>query len=235
MGLFLCYSENYQKIIILDYESVDSNQFKTLRNSIQDFGKLLNGKNSIFINAIKSSKNEKLKLLLPYIKNHVCFIFTNENLDFFTYHIQQSEMFDFQDFGSIAEEDILINAHHTNLNPNFTPFFKNVQFVIQGGRIDLLEDFVFVKKGTKLLKFQSEILRKLGMKTKRKKFDIVAIFEDGKFCSPEMKHEELEFLLQESIQDIFQVAKNAGYLIAEKIEIEEYESSSSDDFWSLFF
>jgi large subunit ribosomal protein LP0 len=241
--LFQAYSETYKNIIILDFQHVDSNQFKTFRNFIQDFGKLLTGKNSIFINAIKSSKNEKLKLLLPHIKNQICFIFTNEDLHFFNYCIQMTEMFSFQEPGSIAEEDIIIKSHNTYLEPHeYAQFFMGkVPFKIsQRYTIEFMEDFVFIKKGKKLEEIHCKILKLLGMETQRNKFDIIAIYEDGEiFGSPEKKDfkKEMDILLKESIENVFQIAKAADYLFVEKkIElIENEETSSEESLWSLFF
>jgi ribosomal protein L10 len=111
--LFGLYCEEYKNIFILNCCNVDANQFKDFRTKLENKGKLLNGKKSLFINAIKSIKNPPCSI--EHVKNQVCFLFTNESLEYVSKLIEKTKQFGFLESGMIAERDLFLKKQYTEL------------------------------------------------------------------------------------------------------------------------
>jgi ribosomal protein L10 len=237
--LFLAYSETYKNIIIIDHERVDSIQYKQMKTIVEKNGKMLNGKNSMFLNGIKLSKNENLKKLIPYIKNQICLIFTNKEVEFFEYHIRQLEYFVYQEIGTTVEEDIVIKAQSTNIEPNYMHLYTNsfpIPHKIRNGIIEFPKSFLLCKKGQKLERDHKKLLNKLEIKTQRKGFEIVVGFVDGEFQFP-IDFTNFDFLLEESLNCIDAIAYFADYYFESKKEFEfrELYSSEEENLLNLFY
>jgi hypothetical protein len=239
--LFLTYSESYKNIIVVDYEKVDANQYKKLKRIAEENGKLLNGKKTVLINTIKSSKNEKLKLLIPYMKNHICLIFTNCDVQFFEFQIHQLEHFVYQEIGTIDEKDIVIEPQITYIlatTEDCTHLVnKQIYFSVRYGYIEFHQHDILCKKGEKLGNIEHKILRELGMKTQRIGFDFVVGLIDGELLFVK-DYEGFDSLLKESLQNIFQVYCYANNLVKPKPEKEivlNYSSQEEEDGFGYLF
>jgi ribosomal protein L10 len=237
---FRTYSESYKNIIVVDYEKVDPNQYKKLKRIAEENGKLLNGKNTVLINTIKSSKNEKLKLLIPYMKNHVCLIFTNCDVQFFEFQIHQLEHFVYQEIGTIVEKDIVIEPQITYISATTEDCAhlvnKQICFSVRYGTIEFHQHVILCKKGEKLGNIEHKILRELGMKTQRIGFNFVVGLIDGEFL---FLKDFLEFdsLLKESLQNICQVSCYANVIEPkpEKEIVLNYSSQEEEDGFGYLF
>jgi ribosomal protein L10 len=185
--IFELYCEEYKNIFILECLNIDSNQFKEFRTLLENKGKLLNGKKSVFIQAMKS---KDILNLIQFVKNQVCFLFTNENIEFVSELILKTKQFVFLEKGTIAERDLFLKKQYTDVFPSEFKEFADLEvpFKIRRGRIFIFKKFLLCEKGKKLNEKQVIVLKKLEKKIQIQSFKLVVACCEGILWTPEVEY-----------------------------------------------
>ena len=213
--MFNSYVKNYDTILLLNYDKVGSKQFQHLRKSLNNNSVILNGKVAVFRKAIEMNEEKNLKKIIPHLKNHVCFLFTNES--YFTISKLIEETYDFRtaEIGDIPKEDVIVYPHETGLDPSNVCHMtvNGIHMRIRRGLIEIVNQVTIVDAGEKLKYHQASLMKELGMKLKTQ-FEIELIYQKGNIYPIdilECQDDYIHNLLLESIKNIAVVSLETNY------------------------
>eukprot|EP01080_Neovahlkampfia_damariscottae_P007640 gene7640-11962_t len=213
---FSIYCNIYDKIVLLDYDRITGTQFLDFRKSLNNKSVLLNGKNTVFRKAIQLKKDKNLDKLIPHLKNQVCFLFTNENFETISKLIKDNIVMAPPILNAKAEEDIIIYPHITRLDPSQISYVavNNVVTKITRGAVEITNQVTLVDAGEKITSYKYKLMMKIGMKPTKQAFVLKGIYQNCQVLPPEvveMTEDNMNILLQESIQNIACVSLASNY------------------------
>jgi len=100
--------------------------------------------------------------------------------------------------GTIAPDDVLLKKGGTGLEPTKTAFLQalNIASKINRGQIDILQDVLLIKKGTKVGNSEATLLTMLSKKPFSYGLSCDYVFEDGKIYSSKFLDMSTQTLMQ---------------------------------------
>jgi len=144
---------------------------------------LLMGKNTMIRKAIRGHavNNPRLEALLPFIKNNVGFVFTNDDLTYVKKVLEEQKVAASAKVGNIASCDVFVPPGLTGLDPSQTSFFQalNIPTKINKGQIEISSEVHLLKPGNKVGASEANLLGKLDIKPFRYGLVIKTVYDNG--------------------------------------------------------
>lgn len=177
--------KKYQTIGIANLFKFPTKALQNVRRELKDDLKIKVVKKSLLLRVLNEINEKDLEKI---ITNQLALIFSNEDPFKLFAKISKIKTQMFAKEGDIADEDILIKAGPTDLNPGpvISEFAKaKIPAGVEGGKIAIKKDTIVAKKGDKISKELASILRKLKIKPIKKSLEIVGIYSNGQLYSKE--------------------------------------------------
>jgi len=175
--------DQYQKVFICGADNVGSNQLHKCRKALRGKAELLMGKNTMIRKAIRGHavNNPRLEALLPFIKNNVGFVFTNDDLTYVKKVLEEQKVAASAKVGNIASCDVFVPPGLTGLDPSQTSFFQalNIPTKINKGQIEISSEVHLLKPGNKVGASEANLLGKLDIKPFRYGLVIKTVYDNG--------------------------------------------------------
>jgi len=198
---------SYKTVGIAKVRGIGASQLQRLRRELRDNARLRVSKNSLIAISFKDSGIDEMT---DYIEDQMALIFTNLGA-FELYRLTEASKIPAPiKAGTIAPEDIVIEAGPTALKPG--PVVGELQNLgipagIAGGKVEIKKRTVVVKEGERVTPEIAEILAKLGIYPVKEGLDLAAVYEreSGVLFKPEV----LCIEPSEYISELCEAAKRA--------------------------
>lgn len=184
--------ERHDKAFLVHADNVGSMQFQNIRKALRPQSIILMGKNTMMKRSIRlyceTSGNDKWAAILDQMVGNVGIIFTTAELADVKTEIEKYKVGAAARVGTIAPNDVSINAGATGMDPSQTSFFQalGIATKINKGTIEIVSDVHLVKTGDKVGPSQATLLAKLGIKPFKYGLGILKIFENGSLFDPKV-------------------------------------------------
>lgn len=170
-------------IIICSIKNLKSAQFQDIKKKLRETAVVRVAKKSLIDFALEHSKNEELKKLVPHINSDYALIFSEEDAFILSGILADNKSPAKAREGQEAEEEIWVKAGPTSLVPG--PDISALSAVglqpkVEGGKIAIGKDTLFVKKGEKISSEKVAILSKLDITPFEIGLEPIAAFSEGK-------------------------------------------------------
>jgi len=180
--------EEYHKILIVEANNVGSAQMQLIRKTLRGNSVVLMGKNTMIRKAMRGHivKNPQLEDLLYYVKGNIGFVFTKSDLTETKNKITGMKVDAPAKVGTVSPVDVSIPSGPTGLEPTQTSFLQalNIPSKINKGQVEILSDFLLIKKGDKVGQSEAALLTKLNIKPFSYGMKVKAVFDDGFVYDP---------------------------------------------------
>jgi large subunit ribosomal protein L10 len=207
--------ENYETIGMIEMNKMPTKQLQEIRKSLEKSVIIKMVKKSTLLKSIEKIQNEDLKKILNFIPTQPAILLTN--IESFKLYLTVSKLAPrtYVKEGDILEEDVIVNAGPTDLSPG--PVISELSRVgiktrIEGGKISISEDCKVAKKGDKVNQMLASVLRKLNVKPKKIRLNIIVIYEKGKIYTKDLL--ELVNIYPEKIKEGYNNALNLSTNLA---------------------
>jgi large subunit ribosomal protein LP0 len=175
--------DQYQKVFICGADNVGSNQLHKCRKALRGKAELLMGKNTMIRKAIRghAQNNPRLEALLPFIKNNVGFVFTNDDLTHVKKVLDEQKVAAAAKVGNVASCDVFVPPGLTGLDPSQTSFFQalNIPTKINKGQIEISAEVHLLKPGNRVGASEANLLGKLDIKPFKYGLVIKTVYDNG--------------------------------------------------------
>jgi large subunit ribosomal protein L10 len=183
--------KKYDYISLLRTEQIGSKQFQTIKKVLRDTAKIHMSRNTLMIRAIEQAAAEKknLEKLVPFIEGSCAFAFSEISPFELSDLLQQNKAKAPAKVGTVAPEDITIEAGNTGFPPG--PLITELGQVglktrIQGGSIWITQDHVVVKAGDTVTREQALVMSRLGMEPYEIMLQLVVAYDSGIILSADV-------------------------------------------------
>lgn len=170
-----------RSILVCTIKNLKDAQFQEIKKKLRDKAIVKVVKKSLIDIALEQTKKEEFKELIPYIQSDYALVFSDEDAFKLSLILSENKTPVKARAGQEAVEDIWVRAGPTNLPPG--PDISALSSVglqpkVEGGKIAIAKDTLFVKKGEKISEEKSAILAKLDIKPFEIGLEpVVALFE----------------------------------------------------------
>jgi len=175
--------EEYHKILIVEATNVGSAQMQNIRKTLRGHSVILMGKNTMIRKAIRGhiAKNPQLEELLYFVKGNVGFIFTKSDLAETKTKVTSLKVDAPAKVGTVAPDNVTVPAGATGLEPTQTSFLQalNIPSKINKGQVEILNDFLLIKKGEKIGQSEAALLQKLNVRPFSYGIKVKAVYDSG--------------------------------------------------------
>ncbi len=214
---------NYRTIGIIDLYKIPTKEFKEIRKALNEFAKLKVIKKSTLKFAAEKA-GEKFKKLLELNPNQFAILFSNEEPFSLFKKISSITSETYVKEDDVAEEDIWIYAGPTQIKagPSISDFARlKIPAGVEGGFIAVKKDTQVAKKGDKISKELAALLRKLNIKVRKVRLNVLGLLYDETLYTKETLNLIFEYpkLLTQAYQNALNLTVNIGYPTKENINI----------------
>jgi large subunit ribosomal protein L10 len=215
--------KNYKTIGIIDLYRIPTKEYKEIKKAISEFAKLKVIKKSTLKFAAEKAGNTFRKLL-ELNPNQFAILFSNEEPFTLFKKISSVTSDTYAKENDVAEEDIWIYAGPTQIKagPSISEFARlKIPVGVEGGFIAVKKDTQVAKKGDKISKELAALLRKLKIKAKKVRLNILGLLHKDVLYSREMLNLVFEYpkLLLQAYQNALNLTTNISYPTKENINI----------------
>jgi len=215
--------KNYRTVGIIDLHKVPAREFKEIRKALSEFAKLKVIKKSTLKFASERA-GENFKKLLDLNPNQFAILFSNEEPFSLFKKISSITSETYAKENDVAEEDIWIYARPTQIRagPSISEFARlKIPAGVEGGFIVVKKDTQVAKKGERISKELAALLRKLNIKVRKVRLNVLGLLYDGTLYTKETLNLIFEYpkLLIQAYQNALNLSVNVGYPTKENINI----------------
>jgi large subunit ribosomal protein LP0 len=175
--------EEYHRILLVEANNVGSNQMQMIRKNLRGHSVVLMGKNTMIRKVIRShlAKNPKLEEVLPFVRGNIGFIFTKGDLADVKTKVTALKVDAPARVGGIAPSDVTVPAGATGLEPTQTSFLQalNIPSKINKGQVEIINDFLLIKKGDRIGQSEAALLTKLSIRPFSYGLQAKAVYDNG--------------------------------------------------------
>jgi len=175
--------DEYPKVLIVEADNVGSNHMQKIRIQLRGQAVVLMGKNTMIRKALRGhlEKNPRLEELLPTVRGNVGFIFTKGDLASVKAKVVSLRVDAPAKVGVIAPNDVTVPAGPTGLEPTQTSFLQalNIPSKINKGQVEIINDFLLLKKGDKVGQSEAALLQKLSIRPFTYGLVVKSVFDEG--------------------------------------------------------
>lgn len=170
-------------VLVCSIKNLKSSQFQEIKKKLRGKGIVRVAKKSLIDFALEHAKNEEFKKLVPHISSDYALIFSDEDAFALSGILADNKSPAKAREGQIAEEEIWVRAGPTSLAPG--PDISALSAVglqpkVEGGKIAIAKDTLFVKPGEAISSEKVSILAKLDITPFEIGLEPIAAFSDGK-------------------------------------------------------
>jgi len=181
--------DDYPKILIVTADNVGSNQMQKIRHALRaSKSVILMGKNTMIRKAIRGhiQNNPALEELLTHVKGNIGFVFVKDDLSAVKKILLEHKVSAPAKTGSIAPCDVTVPAGNTGMEPTQTSFLQalNIPSKINKGQVEITNDILLIREGTKVGSSESTLLQKLNIKPFRYGLLIKMVYDNGSMYEP---------------------------------------------------
>jgi large subunit ribosomal protein L10 len=215
--------KNYKTVGIIDLYRVPTKEYKEIKKAISEFAKLKVIKKSTLKFAAEKAGNTFRKLL-ELNPTQFAILLSNEEPFTLFKKISSVASETYAKENDVAEEDIWIYAGPTQIKagPSISEFARlKIPVGVEGGFIAVKKDTQVAKKGDKISKELAALLRKLKIKAKKVRLNILGLLHEDVLYSREMLNLVFEYpkLLLQAYQNALNLTTSISYPTKENINI----------------
>jgi large subunit ribosomal protein L10 len=215
--------KNYKTIGIVDLYKIPTKEFKEIRKALSEVAQMKVIKKSTLKFAAEKA-GENFKKLLELNPNQFAILFSNEEPFSLFKKISTTTSETYAKENDEAEEDIWVYAGPTQIKagPSISEFARlKIPAGVEGGFIAVKKDTQVAKKGDKISKELAALLRKLKIKAKKVRLNVLGMLYEGNLYTKDTLNLVFEYpkLLAKAYQDAFSLTLNIGYPTKENINI----------------
>jgi len=207
--------ESHKTIGIVEMSKMPTKQLQEIKKSLRNDAIIKVVKKSTLIKSIEKINDQNLKKLIANLPTQPAILLSNVECFKLYATISKFAPCTYVKEGDILEEDVIVSAGPTNLNagPVISELSRaGIKAGVDGGKIFIREDARVAKKGDKVSAFLASVLRKLNIKPKKVKLNVVAIYENGNIYPKELL--ELVNVYPEKMKECFNNALNLSINIS---------------------
>jgi len=201
---------DYPAVLIVNCDNIGSSHMQKIKKALLETCVFVKGKNTLIRKMLKLKEKEHPEWLaiLPYIRWNIGLVFTNGDLSETKKKLLELRISAPAKVGTIAPGDVLIKKGGTGLEPTKTAFIQalNIASKINRGQIDILQDVLLIKKGSKIGNSESTLLTMLNKKPFSYGLSCDYVFEDGKVYSAKFLDMSTQTLMQKFANTVSIVA-----------------------------
>lgn len=174
---------NKKTILVCSIKNLKSAQFQDIKKKIREIALVRVAKKSLIDFALDHAKNEEFKALVPHINSDYALIFSDEDAFKLSGILADNKSPAKAREGQEATEEIWVKAGPTSLvpGPDISALSSvGLQPKVEGGKIAIGKDTLFVKPGEKISAEKVSILAKLDITPFEIGLEPIAAFSDGK-------------------------------------------------------
>jgi len=191
---------DYPAVLIVGCDNIGSHHMQKIKKALVDTCIFVKGKNTLIRKMLKLREKEHPEWLaiLPYIRWNIGLVFTKGDLSETKRKLLELRISAPAKVGTVAPDDVWIRKGGTGLEPTKTAFLQalNIASKINRGQIDILQDVLLIKKGTKIGNSESTLLTMLSKKPFSYGLICDYVFEDGKVYSAKFLDISTQTLMQ---------------------------------------
>jgi len=218
--------DQYEKIIVIMNDNVQSNQMQNIRISLRGLAIILMGKNTTIKKVLldrttRDPENVRDKMLYDklvgdkLLKDNVGLVFTNGDLAEIKKVIDGNKVQAPARQGAIAPLDVYIPPGNTGLEPTKTSFFQalNINTKITKGTVEILKEELILKTGDKVGSSEATLLAMLGVKPFFYGMEIQKIYDNGQVYDKkvlEMTDEDMAKMFEGGISQVTGLSLGTG-------------------------
>lgn len=189
------YFDEYDKIMVVLVDNVQSKQMQTVRSTLRGKAIILMGKNTaikrILADRAETGDERAVKMhemLSPLLKDNVGLIFTSNDLGAIKEVIDANLIQAAARAGTVAPLDVSVPAGNTGMEPTKTSFFQalNIGTKITKGTVEILKEEKIVFQGEKVGTSEATLLQMLGIKPFYYGLQILHVYDNGDVYSKEI-------------------------------------------------
>lgn len=208
----------YNRIFVVNVDNVASTQMHQIRASLRGQAIVLMGKNTMVRKAMKEvvAENPKLEAIVPCIRGNIGLVFTNGDLKTIRDIMTANRVQAAAKVGLIAQNDILVPAGNTGIDPNKTTFFQalGISTKVVKGAIEIPNEVLLLKTGKKVGASEAALLNMLGLVPFTFGLTVTEVYDDGSLFAPAMldiTDDALAKKLQAAIKSIASLSLGAKF------------------------
>jgi len=175
--------DEYSKILIVGADNVGSHQMQKIRQALRGKGSVLMGKNTMIRKAIRghAQNNPALEQLLPHIRGNIGFVFAKSELSEVKKILLENKVDAPAKAGGLAPCNVVVPAGNTGMEPTQTSFLQalNIPSKINKGQIEIVNDVLLIKEGTKVGQSEAALLQKLNIRPFKYGLTIKSVYDNG--------------------------------------------------------
>lgn len=180
--------EEYPAIFVVGCDNIGSSHMQKIKKAVRKIAVVVKAKNTLIRRAIRlnNEKHPEWVALLPFVKGNVALVFTTgDDLSGMKKLLLELRISAPAKVGSFAPEDVLILKGPTGLEPTKTSFLQalNIASKINKGQIDILQDVLLIKEGSKIGNSESTLLQMLNVRPFSYGLTCHNVYESGKVYS----------------------------------------------------
>ena len=183
--------EKYDYISLLRTEQIGSKQFQAIKKALRNKAIIYMARNNLMVRALEvvATKKKNLDKLIPFVEGSCSFAFTDISPFELDDLLQQNKARAPAKAGTVAPEDIIIEAGNTGFPPG--PLISELGQVglktrIQGGSIRITKDHIIVKAGDTVTRAQALVLSRLGMEPYEIFLKLSVAYDNGVILSADV-------------------------------------------------
>jgi len=175
---------DYPAVLVVNCNNIGSAHMQKIKKTIQDDAIFIKGKNTLIRKAIRlnGEKHAEWAAIIPLLRGNVGLVFTKGDLSKVKKTLIELRVSAPAKIGILAPQDVVIEKGATGLEPTKTSFLQalNIASKINRGQIEILQDVVLIKAGTKVGSSESTLLTMLNKKPFSYGLVVTHVYEDGK-------------------------------------------------------
>ena len=215
--------KNYKTIGIVDLYKIPTKEFKEIRKTLSEVAKMKVIKKSTLKFAAEKVR-ENFKKLLELNPNQFAILFSNEEPFSLFKRISSTTSETYAKENDEVEEDIWVYAGPTQIKagPSISEFARlKIPAGIESGFIAVKKDTQVAKKGDKISKELAALLRKLNIKARKIRLNVLGMLYEGNLYTKDTLNLVFEYpkLLTKAYQDALNLSLNIQYPTKENINI----------------
>jgi large subunit ribosomal protein L10 len=183
--------EKYDYISLLRTEQIGSKQLQAIKKALRTKAIIHMARNTLMVRALEEAAANKKNLdkLIPFVEGSCAFAFTDISPFELNDLLQQNKAKAPAKAGTVAPEDIVIEAGNTGFPPG--PLISELSQVglktrIQGGSIWITKDHVIVGADETVTRAQALVLSRLGMEPYEIFLKLIVAYDNGLLLSADV-------------------------------------------------
>jgi len=180
---------NYTKLFVVSVDNVTSNQLHEIRKALRGEAVIYCGKNTQIrrvLRKLEEQGQEELEKIRAVCKLNIALVFTNKDLKTMCDKIVENKMPAPAKAGALAQEDVIIPAGPTSLEPTMTSFLQalNISSKITKGNIEILNETHLLHKGEKVDASSAALCAKLELMPFAYGLVVKYVYDNGSVFEP---------------------------------------------------